>query len=240
MITVFLASPNTQQQADAVRDMPVLISFALWSPWLSRYQQAWGPVLIDSGAYSQLTGGVESVDLSAYRDFCEEWSHRAVACAALDDIGGDWRQSLHNLEHGPGFPTFHDSDPWELLESELIPAARERGGWLGLGLNPPRGRKGDFVRRVLEVVPDDIHVHGWALRAYGDELARRMWRGCAVSMDSTNWWRDAMDLRVLPLCRHLTYGEALEIVVKRYRRERWTRPNKGAAKQLGLFVGGEA
>jgi len=27
-----------------------------------------------------------------------------------------------------------------------------------------------------------------------------------------------MDLRVLPLCKHLTYGETLEIIVKRYQR----------------------
>jgi hypothetical protein len=36
-------------------------------------------------------------------------------------------------------------------------------------------------------------------------------------MDSTNWWRDAMKLRSeLPW---LTYGETLELVIKRYQRE---------------------
>lgn len=235
---VFLASPSTQQQADAVRGMPVLVSFALWAPFLARYQQAWGPMLIDSGAYTDLTGGRPAVELAAYAAFCDEWAGRAVACAALDDIGGDWRRSLHNLEHGPGFPTFHDTDPWELLEAELIPAARERGGWLGLGLKPPRGRKGAFVRRVLEVVPDDIHVHGWALRQHAEWFVRRQWRhGCGASIDSTGWWRDSMKLRAHRLCRHLTYGECLEIVIKRLQREQWTYPEKTA--QLGLF-GGEA
>jgi hypothetical protein len=36
-------------------------------------------------------------------------------------------------------------------------------------------------------------------------------------VDSTNWWRDAMQIRRdLPW---LTYGEALELVIKRYKRE---------------------
>jgi hypothetical protein len=59
-------------------------------------------------------------------------------------------------------------------------------------------------------VPEDFHIHGWALRAYSH--VRRI-----DSMDSTNWWRDAMQLRRdLPW---LTYGETLELVVKRYQRE---------------------
>ena len=63
-------------------------------------------------------------------------------------------------------------------------------------------------------MPDDLHVHGWALRAYTH--IRRL-----DSVDSTNWWRDAMDLRTLPALAHLTYGECLEIIVKRY--QRWHR-----------------
>jgi hypothetical protein len=60
-------------------------------------------------------------------------------------------------------------------------------------------------------VPEDIHIHGWALRAYSH--VRRI-----DSMDSTNWWRDAMKVRRdLPW---LTYGESLEIIVKRYQREK--------------------
>ena len=62
------------------------------------------------------------------------------------------------------------------------------------------------------MIPEDIHIHGWALRAYTH--LRRI-----DSVDSTNWWRQAMTMREkLPW---LTYTEALEIVVKRY--ARWKR-----------------
>ena len=63
-MTVYLASPNTQQQAEHVAEMPVLLSFASYSPWLDRYQQSFRRILIDSGAFSELTGAAK-VDLSA-------------------------------------------------------------------------------------------------------------------------------------------------------------------------------
>ena len=100
-----------------------------------------------------------------------------------------------------------------LQANDLIPLARERGGWIGIGLKPPREGKENFIRSTCERLPDDLHVHGWALRHYLH--IRRL-----DSVDSTNWWRDAMDLRVLPLCKHLTYGETLEVIVKRYQRAR--------------------
>jgi hypothetical protein len=81
-----------------------------------------------------------------------------------------------------------------------------------LGLLPPRTGKEKWVRTVCDRIPDDLHVHGWALREYTH--VRRL-----DSVDSTNWWRDAMAYRKdYPW---LTYGECLEIVVKRY--QRWTR-----------------
>ena len=49
---VYLASPNNQLQASHLADMPVLLSYALYSPFLDRYQQSFGRILIDSGAYS--------------------------------------------------------------------------------------------------------------------------------------------------------------------------------------------
>ncbi len=208
---VYLASPNTQQQAEHVADMPVLLSYAVYSPWMDKYQQSFRRVLVDSGAYSEFTGAAK-VDLGAYREWSARWTPHADAIAGLDDINGDWRRSMQNYEAMPeGFPTFHETDPWELLP-ELVAMARERGGWLGLGLKPPRESKESWVRRACGEVPADVHVHGWALRAYTH--VRRL-----DSVDSTNWWRDAMKIRRdLPW---LTYGECLGIVVKRY--QRWTR-----------------
>lgn len=211
-MTVYLASPNTQQQAEHVCDMPVLLSYACYSNWIDRYQQSFRRILIDSGAFSELTGAAK-IDLSAYSDWAERWRGHADAVAGLDDIRGDWRRGLSNyaaMPKGLGFPTFHETDPWEILP-ELVAIARERGNWLGLALLPPRSGKEKWVRRACESLPEDIHVHGWALREYTH--VRRL-----DSVDSTNWWRDAMAYRKnFPW---LNYGECLEIVVKRYQRER--------------------
>jgi hypothetical protein len=206
----YLATPGNALQAHAASGMPVLLSFACWQPWVEQYQPTFPHVLIDSGAYSELNSG-KVVDLSAYVEFAARWEDRADAIAGLDDIRGNWRRSLRNYEQGVGFPTYHDSDPPELLP-DLIDIARERGGWIGVGLLPPRQGKRRWVAETMARMPDDLHVHGWALRAYRDEPR-------LDSVDSTNWWRDAMALRTKPMTKHLTYGECLEIVVKRYQRE---------------------
>lgn len=220
---VYLASPGTQQQAEHVADMPVLLSFAIYGKWLDRYQQSFARILIDSGAYSELNSG-KKVDGAAYHDWHQRWQGHADAIAGLDDISGDWRRSLRNYEAFGGFPTFHDSDPPELL-TDLIPIARARGGWIGLGLVPPREGKERWVREACAKVPEDLHVHGWALRRYTH--VRRL-----DSVDSTEWWRTAMAVRQdLPW---LTYGEALEIVVKKY--QRWQRVMRDAVEP-DLFSG---
>jgi len=204
--------------------MPVLLSFAIFAPWLDKYQQTFKRLLIDSGAYSEMNSG-KKIDGVKYLDWCQRWSGHADAIAGLDDISGDWKRSLSNYEQFGGFPTFHDTDPPELLD-DLIPIAKERGNWIGIGIKPPRDGKESFIRSACERIPDDIHIHGWALRAYTH--VRRI-----DSVDSTNWWRDAMKLRTLPDTQHLTYGECLEVVVKRY--QRWTRQIVTPEKTKCLF-----
>lgn len=208
---VYLSSPCTQQQAEHCSGMPVLLSFATWRPWMIRYQASYGRILIDSGAYSEMTTG-KPIDLEAYKDWTDQWEGHVDAIAGLDDISGDWRRSLANYaSFEKGFPTIHDSDPPELLK-DLVQLATERGQWLGIGLMPPRQGKKGFVRWVLDNVPESLHVHGWALRLYSK--FRRF-----DSFDSTNWFRDAFAITANKLTAHLTYGEALEIVLKRYQRE---------------------
>lgn len=209
----FLGTPGSQLHAHLATDLPVLVSFGATKPWLERsWMHAFNPLLLDSGAFSELNTGVE-IDLAKYVDWVQQFPH-AVAWAGLDDIRGDWKRSLRNYEVG-GFPTFHDADPPELL-SELIDLARERGGWLGIGLTPPRAGREGFLRRTLDAIPDDLHVHGWACGAYA-YLER------IDSVDSTNWFRDVKYLLDFPHTRHLTPGEALEIIVKRYRRAKRAR-----------------
>lgn len=220
---IYLASPANQLQAAAVRDMPVLISYALRSKHpRPEYLRSFSHLLVDSGAFSELQGTAR-VDVERYA----EWAstvESADAWAGLDDISGDWRRSLANYKHG-GFPTIHDSDPIEMID-DLVPIARAAGGWIGLGLVPPREGKRDTVRRILDCIPDDLHVHGWALVRYTD-LQR------IDSVDSTNWWRDAMKLRTMPLLSHLTYAETLEIIVKRY--QRWRRKVGAEDKEQGTL-----
>ena len=222
MMRVYLASPGNQIQASTLDDMPVLLSFAGYSPFLDRYQQCFSRILIDSGAFSELNSG-KKIDGEAYKDWCQRWEGHVDAVAGLDDISGDWRRSLQNYEQFGGFPTMHDTDPDSLLD-DLIELARERGNWIGIGLLPPRHGKEDWIRRTCDRIPDDIHVHGWALRTYTD--IRRL-----DSVDSTNWWRDAMKIRRdLPW---LNFHEALEIIVKRYKR--WQRIIKDKGSCLPLF-----
>lgn len=210
---VYLASPNTQQQAEHAAGMPVLLSFACWSPWIDKgYSQSFRRLLVDSGAYSELNSGAK-IDGGKYRDWHQRYAGHADAIAGLDDIGGNWKRSLKNYELYGGFPTFHDTDPPKLLD-DLIPLAQDRGNWIALGLKPPRHGKEKWVREACDRIPESLHVHGWALREYTH--VRRL-----DSVDSTNWWRDAMKLKTLPDTAHLTYGECLEIVVKRY--VRWNR-----------------
>lgn len=225
-MTVYLASPNSQQQAEHCEGMPVLLSFAIYGDWLNKgYQQAFSRILIDSGAFSEFNTG-KRIDIDAYAEWSKRWVGHADAIAGLDDISGDWRKSLRNYERFPGgFPTFHETDPPEFLV-DLVAMAKERRQWLGFGLLPPRGGKEKFVRRVLDQIPDGIHVHGWAMREYTN--CRRM-----DSVDSTNWWRDAMGLKKVPQLNHLNYGECLEIVIKRY--QRWQRNIVDVSSESSLF-----
>ena len=208
---VYLASPRSQQQAEHACDMPVLLSFAIYDKFMDRYQQTFSRILIDSGAFSEFSSGVK-VDLAEYRDWSQRWIGHADAIAGLDDISGDWRRGIANYERMPwAFPTWHDTDPLDII-GDLVAMARERGGWIGIGLKPPRQGKETIVREVCSRIPDGLHVHGWALRAYTN--IRRI-----DSVDSTDWWREALSIGGdFPW---LTHGEALEIVVKRYKR--WKR-----------------
>jgi hypothetical protein len=199
--------------------MPVLVSYANYSKWMDQYLPSYDRVLVDSGAFSEMNSG-KKVDLGAYADWAGELTG-IDAWAGLDDISGDWKRSLENYKHG-GFPTIHDTDPPELLD-ELIGLSGERGNWLGVGLKPPRHNKAGWIEETLDRIPRDIHVHGWALRAYTkfDRLD---------SVDSTNWFRDAMKLRRdLPW---ITYGEACDLIVKRYKR--WHKIPEGESQQMRI------
>ncbi len=228
-VTFYLGSPGNQMHADHCREMPVLVSYALYARWMDDYVPSFARVLIDSGAFSEMNSG-KVVDGVAYREWQQRWRETAHvdAIAGLDDIRGDWRRSLRNYEEFGGFPTFHETDPPELLP-DLIPIARERGGWLGVGLLPPRSGKWRFVRETLDRIPDDLHVHFWAGGEYCGHPR-------VDSVDSTNWFRDAFALKSARLTAHLTTAECVEIVVKRYKRAVRV-PAKAVSETGSLFEG---
>lgn len=225
-MTVYLSSPGSQMHASYLAGMPVLVSYAIYNPWVDDYQASFGRLLVDSGAYSEMNSG-KRIDGAEYRDWSQRWKDHADAVAGLDDIRGNWKRSLANYERYGGFPTMHDSDPPELLK-DLLPIAAERGNWLGIGLVPPRSGKEKFVRWVCDNVPESLHVHGWALREYTH--VRRL-----DSTDSTNWFRDAWQYKnAMPF---LTPAECVELVVKRY--QRWQRVVRDPSPEPDLFAGCE-
>lgn len=229
-MTFYLSSPNNQTQADYCADMPVLLSYALWPKreraWVDDYVPSFARVLIDSGAFSEFNSGVV-VDGVAYRDWCQRWSETAHvdAVAGLDDIRGDWRKSLKNYELYGGFPTYHETDPPEFLD-ECLRVSADRGNWLGVGLLPPRGGKWKWVRKTLDRVPPETHLHFWAGGEYCGHPR-------VDSTDSTNWFRDAFKYKTqLPF---LTPAECIELVVKRYQRtKRVASPRSTESDALGI------
>jgi hypothetical protein len=53
IMRVYLAGPNTQQQAQPLENMPVLLSFTYYSDWIEQYQPIFKRILVDTGAYSE-------------------------------------------------------------------------------------------------------------------------------------------------------------------------------------------
>jgi len=218
-VTFYLGSPGSQMHADWCQGMPVLISFAIYQQWQDDYIQTYDRVLIDSGAYSVWNSG-KVIDGAEFLDWQQRWADcvHIDAIAGLDDIRGDWRKSLKNYELYGGFPTYHESDPPELLK-ELISMAYERGRWLGVGLLKPREGKWAWINETMKQIPDGLHVHVWGGGAYAGHLR-------TDSVDSTNWFREAWKYKKsLPF---LTPAECIELMIKRYQRAR-RKPAKTAA-----------
>jgi hypothetical protein len=222
-VITYLSSPGGHLQADYLRDMPVLLSYAQHTRrFLDDYLSSFRRVLIDSGAFSVLNSG-KQIDVDAYAEWSAEYRDlpHVDAVAALDDIAGDWEQGLANWRRHPWmFPTYHDSDPQEALDAILAYSPQ----WLGLGMVPPRDSEA-WLLRTLGRIPAEVHIHGWALRAF-------TWHPRLDSVDSTNWMLDAWQMKkTLPW---LTPAECIEIIVKRYQRERRTKRQPAIQQELDL------
>lgn len=210
MIT-YLSSPGSQMHAHALSGMPVLISFGCWSEWLSSYVPSFGRVLVDSGAFSEFNSG-KKIEQDPYLSWAERWRGKVDGIAAVDDIRGDWRNGIKRWLEARDwtFPTYHESDPPEALDEILS----HDPSMIGLGGLPPRrNATADWLTRTWPRIPRDLPVHGWAMRWH----PQWPWR----SIDSTNWILDSQKLtRDL---YWLTPAECVELVVKRYQREKHAR-----------------
>jgi hypothetical protein len=235
---IYLASPRSQLHAhvlsEAIPPARVLLSYSERQPCTDEYVPAFGPLLIDSGAYAAMTSG-KPVDLRAYIDWQAKWAPQAEAVAGLDVIA-DPEASLRNYAAFPGgFPTYHLSDPPELLP-DLLALCRERKHWLGLGMCGQRKHVEPHVERwlrdALARVPDGVHVHLWAGVVY--TFLRRI-----DSTDTTAWTKKVMDLGTDPKTAHLSTAERLEIAVKYYQRRSRMVHKSRLGEGPGLFDGEE-
>jgi hypothetical protein len=219
---VYLVVSHSVLHCNALAGMPVLFSYAHYSPIMEGYQASFSRILIDSGAFSEHNTG-KKIEGEAYREWASQWEGHADAIAGLDDISGDVKRSFRNYEKFGGFPTIHFKDPFESLP-DLLEVSRKQGKrWLGIGGLIGKGNrdaKEDFVRRVCDSVPSDTHLHAWGAQGYTH--IRRV-----DSIDHSGWLHDSMRIRKeLPF---LTYGEADGLAVKRA--ERWKRVLKGKSKK---------
>jgi len=215
---LYLAGANTTQTHELVKGRHVLESFADIRVVTGAYRPLWGGALLDSGAFTVMTTG-KPVDIGAYREFVAAHGQFYDACAALDVIDGDWKQSVANWRAMPGtFPTWHEGEPFGLWRDYL--AEQSDGGWVGVGMqrvngriNKPRCRS--VLAELKQQTPEhSAHVHGWGLTMYATDYP-------FASTDSAAWIRMVLDHKNNAGLRHLTNSELMQITIARLERAPW-------------------
>lgn len=236
---VYFAGVNTYHFCDAFLGRHVLETFADPRERLfGRYRAAFRSMALDCGAYSELTTG-KPIDLHAYADFVAQHGEFYDWCASLDSIQGGVKQNLQNWQFLSDsgldtMPTYHQGEPISVLEDYC--SVTDRVG-LGFSGRPITGARA-FLDEAFSHIPSSVRVHGWAMTNY---TARYPF----ASVDSKTWLHELLALRsVVPELQksfslgHLTDGELIEIVQKKYdrlpRAEVWS-GGVTTSKQFGLF-----
>jgi hypothetical protein len=218
---VYLATPATQLHAEMMAGCDVLESFALkaTAPWMVRYRPTFRSMMLDSGAFSEMTSG-KPVDLGAYVAYAVEHGAAYDEIVNLDVISGDIAKrvdaSTRNLQTMrdagiDALPVFHQGEPWSVLE-ELAAC-----GKVGLGLQRPIRSADDFLNGCFERL-DGVCVHGFAMAN-----ERYTGRFPFASVDSATWIHELMALSALngqgsDVLRYQTQGELLRLVITKYQR----------------------
>ena len=219
---IYLASPGNQLHAEMMVGCHVLESYALHAQrsWMVRYRPTFSSMMLDSGAYSEMTTG-KPVDLGAYIDF--SLAHRCGydEIVNLDTISGDVSErvasSQRNLQtmRDAGLdplPVFHQGEPWSVL-AELASVGR-----VGLGFQRPIRGAESWLDDVFGRLPGGTLVHGFAMAS--ERFTKRY---PFHSVDSATWfheWRALMALsgQGSDVLHYLTAGELLGLVVRKYER----------------------
>ena len=235
---IYLATPGTQLHAEMMAGCDVLESFALkaTAPWMSRYRPTFRSLMLDSGAYSEMTTG-KAVDLGAYIDFAVQ--HRAgyAEIVNLDVISGDVAERVDagkaNLQkmRDAGLdplPVFHQGEPWSVL-AELASC-----GKVGLGFQRPIKDADGFLGECFSRLDRGVRVHGFAMAS---ERFTRIYP--FASVDSATWIHELKALSAITgqasdVLQFLTQGELLKLVLLKYERLPMATAWAGRA-QGGLF-----
>lgn len=232
---VYFAGVNQVHFCERFAGRHVLETFTDSRPLYGRYRATFASMALDCGAFSELRTG-EPVDLGAYAAFVQEHGGFYEWVASLDAIRGGPADNLRNWselrDRGiDAMPTFHQGEPVSLLREYCSAATR-----VGLGFQRPIQSEQAFLDEAFSIIPRGTRVHGWAMTNYTADYP-------FASVDSTSWLYELKALRAVQTTQqgepfgHLTDGELIEIIQKRYdrlpRMRQWqARP---FSKQLGLF-----
>lgn len=232
---VYFAGVNQIHFCERFMGRHVLESFADVRPLFGRYRATFASMVLDCGAYSELTTGV-SIDLGEYAAFCEAHGDFYEWVASVDSIRGGVSENLSNWRtlmdrDIDAMPTFHQGEPISLIREYCSDSSR-----LGLGFQRPIKNERAFLDEAFAHIPPHVRVHGWAMTNYTASYP-------FASVDSTSWLHELKALRVTQTTQqgepfaHLTDGELIEIIQKRYdrlpRMKKWqVRPY---SKQLALL-----
>lgn len=240
---IYFATPATQLQAECLVGQRVLESFALKArePWMVRYRPTFAGLMLDSGAFSEMTTGA-AVDLGAYIEFAVAHGKAYETIANLDVIAGDVAArvdaSMRNLQRMrdagvDALPVFHQGEPWSVL-TDLAAC-----GHVGLGFQRPIKCAEDFLDGCFSRLPSAVRVHGFAMAN-----VKYTGRYPFHSVDSATWVHELRALSAIKdqasdVLRYLTQGELLALVVKKYQRipmaSAWAGPER-----MSLFAAVDA
>ena len=189
-------------------------------PWMRRYRPTFASLMLDSGAFSEMTTG-KPVDLAEYIAFASEHQAAYDTIVNLDVISGEVTEridrSAKNLQAMrdagiDALPVWHQGEPWSVL-TDLASCGR-----VGVGLQRPFRGIDEVLDGVFSRLPSSVRVHGFALAN-----ERYTGRYPFDSVDSATWVHELRALSALSgqgseVLQFLTQGELLKLVVLKYQR----------------------